>query len=190
MQPSWPRFASNDAMPVKQQITPTSMWKRSIDQNPEELDPARFVPEKALERMTIPFTVTAEGPLPPTPYPALPPPKDRFLRRGLKKTLVSMRRTVKVTKGGKVVSMSALVVVGDGNGVVGYGEGKAAEAALAVQKATARAVSQMIPIHRYDERTILHDIQHKFKATMIQLRAAPPGTIFTAICIVSALCQL
>ncbi|ORZ31163.1 ribosomal protein S5, C-terminal domain-domain-containing protein [Catenaria anguillulae PL171] len=86
-----------------------------------------------------------------------------------------MRRTVKVTKGGKVVSMSALVVVGDGNGSVGYGEGKDAEAPRAVRKATAAAIKNMIAVDRYDERTVLHDLDCKFKSTHIVMRAAPPG---------------
>ncbi|KAI9145483.1 ribosomal protein S5, C-terminal domain-containing protein, partial [Paraphysoderma sedebokerense] len=76
---------------------------------------------------------------------------------------------------GKVPKMSALVVVGNGNGAVGYGEGKDAEGARAVMKATNLAVKNMMLVDRYDERTILHDLEHEFKSTKVIMRAAPPG---------------
>jgi ribosomal protein S5 len=71
--------------------------------------------------------------------------------------------------------MSALVIVGNGNGAVGYGEGKAEDVAEAVRKAAERARKNMVPVMRYDARTVYHDIQHKYKATKITLRARPPG---------------
>ncbi|KAJ3364731.1 28S ribosomal protein S5, mitochondrial [Allomyces arbusculus] len=163
------------AIPIKRQLTPTSMWSRRVDSNPETIDPSVLVPPRVLERMAIPFSKTADGPLPATPLPRAPASADAAKQRRLKKTVLSMRRTVKVTKGGKVVSMSAMVVVGDGNGTVGYGEGKDADAARAVKKAEALAIKNMIAIDRYDERTVLHDLAHEFKATRVEMRAAPPG---------------
>ena len=55
--------------------------------------------------------------------------------------LVNIRRVVKVVKGGRIFGFSALVVVGDGNGKVGYGTGKAREVPLAIQKAMDKAKS-------------------------------------------------
>ncbi|RKP25125.1 ribosomal protein S5 domain 2-type protein [Syncephalis pseudoplumigaleata] len=80
-----------------------------------------------------------------------------------------------MTRKGKVPSMSALVVVGNGQGAAGYGEGKAEDVPNAIIKATNRAIKNMTFFDRYDNRTVHHDIEHKFKATRIELRARPPG---------------
>ncbi|KAK9766588.1 28S ribosomal protein S5, mitochondrial [Basidiobolus ranarum] len=95
--------------------------------------------------------------------------------RGLQKKVLSMRRTVNMTRKGKIPSMSALVVVGNGNGAAGYGEGKDSDAGRAVQKATLRAIKNIIYFDRYDDRTLFHDIEHKFKATNLLLFSRPPG---------------
>ena len=60
--------------------------------------------------------------------------------------LVNIRRVVKVVKGGRIFGFSALVVVGDGNGKVGYGTGKAREVPLAIQKAMDKAKKAMKPV--------------------------------------------
>jgi len=60
--------------------------------------------------------------------------------------LVNIRRVVKVVKGGRIFGFSALVVVGDGNGKVGYGTGKAREVPLAIQKAMDKAKRAMKPV--------------------------------------------
>ncbi|RKP06354.1 ribosomal protein S5 domain 2-type protein [Thamnocephalis sphaerospora] len=80
-----------------------------------------------------------------------------------------------MTRKGKVPSMSALVVVGNGDGAAGYGEGKSEDVTGAIRKATNRAIKAMTYIDRYDSRTVHHDIEHKFKSTHIELRARPPG---------------
>jgi ribosomal protein S5 len=80
-----------------------------------------------------------------------------------------------MTRKGKVPSMSALVVVGNGNGAAGYGEGKSEDVESAIRKATNRAIKSMTYIDRYDGRTVHHDIEHKFKSTYIELRPRPPG---------------
>ncbi|KAI9219219.1 ribosomal protein S5, C-terminal domain-containing protein [Blastocladiella britannica] len=157
----------------KQQTTPVTIWDQSLRTDPSAINPARYMPAKTLEQITVPFTASANGPLPATPYASTD--TDAAFGPRLRKTLVSMRRTVKVTKGGKVVSMSAMVVVGDGKGAVGYGEGKDAAAPAAVKKATALAMKNMVVVDRYDDRTILHNLDTHFKATHIVMRAAPPG---------------
>ncbi|KAJ1741145.1 28S ribosomal protein S5, mitochondrial [Coemansia sp. RSA 989] len=95
-------------------------------------------------------------------------------RRLAKKTLV-VKRTVQMTRKGKIPSMYALVVVGNGNGSAGYGEGKSNETAKAVLFATRNAIKNMTHIPRYDDRTLYHDIEHKFKATKLLLWARRPG---------------
>ncbi|KAF9935024.1 28S ribosomal protein S5, mitochondrial [Linnemannia zychae] len=96
------------------------------------------------------------------------------LRRFIKRALV-VKRTSNMTTAGKIPSMYALVVVGNGKGIAGYGEGKDDEVARAVRKATNRAMRNLMVFDRYDERTIYHDIDHKFHATKIQFRSRPPG---------------
>ncbi|KAF8929535.1 hypothetical protein EDD21DRAFT_366628 [Dissophora ornata] len=96
------------------------------------------------------------------------------LKRFLKRALV-IKRTSNMTTAGKIPSMYALVVVGNGRGIAGYGEGKDDEVARAVRKATNRAMRNLTAFDRYDDRTIYHDIDHKFHATKIQFRSRPPG---------------
>ncbi|KAJ2708072.1 28S ribosomal protein S5, mitochondrial [Coemansia sp. IMI 203386] len=100
-------------------------------------------------------------------------PYEQFKKLS-KKTLV-VKRTVQMTRKGKIPSMYALVVVGNGMGSAGYGEGKSAEASKAVMIATRQAIKHMQNFPRYDSRTIYHDIEHKFKATRLQLWARRPG---------------
>ncbi len=82
----------------------------------------------------------------------------------------------KVVKGGRRFGFSALVVVGDGKGRVGYGSGKAREVPEAVRKATEQAKRIMIRVPLREGRTLHHDIDGRFGAGHVLLRAAPPGT--------------
>jgi small subunit ribosomal protein S5 len=90
--------------------------------------------------------------------------------------LVSVNRVAKVVKGGRRFGFSALVVVGDGKGRVGYGSGKAREVPEAVRKATEQAKRAMIRVPLRQGRTLHHDIQGHFGAGRVVLRAAPAGT--------------
>ncbi|KAI7900262.1 ribosomal protein S5, C-terminal domain-containing protein [Cokeromyces recurvatus] len=92
----------------------------------------------------------------------------------MKKALV-IKRVVNMNGKGKQPSMYALVVVGNGNGLAGYGEGKDEEASRAVRKATNRAIKNLRYFERYDNRTISMDLTHKFHATTLELRSRPPG---------------
>lgn len=92
----------------------------------------------------------------------------------MKKALV-IKRVVNMNGKGKQPSMYALVVVGNGNGLAGYGEGKDEEASRAVRKATNRAIKNMRYFERYDDRTLAMDLTHKFHATTLELRSRPPG---------------
>lgn len=90
--------------------------------------------------------------------------------------LVAINRVAKVVKGGKRFSFSALVVVGDGKGRVGYASGKAREVADAVKKASERAKRFMIRIPMRENRTLHHDSFGRFGAGKVVLRSAVAGT--------------
>src|SRR5215217_7240135 len=90
--------------------------------------------------------------------------------------LVSVNRVAKVVKGGRRFGFSALVVVGDGKGRVGYGSGKAREVPEAVRKATEQAKRSMIRVPLRQGRTLHHDIADRYGAGKVVIRAAKPGT--------------
>ncbi len=95
---------------------------------------------------------------------------------GIVDKLVSINRVAKVVKGGRRFAFAALVVVGDQKGRVGYGAGKAREVPEAIRKATERAKRAMIRVPMKEGRTLHHDIEGRFGAGAVVLRAAPAGT--------------
>ncbi len=90
--------------------------------------------------------------------------------------LVNVRRVTKVVKGGKTMRFSALVVVGDGKGRVGYATGKAREVPDAVKKAVDKAKRSMIRVPLREGRTLHHDVRARCGAGIVVLRSAPAGT--------------
>jgi len=89
--------------------------------------------------------------------------------------LVNINRVVKVVKGGKRLSFSALVVTGDGNGYVGIGVGKAKEVPAAINKGSAIGKKNLIKVPLAGT-TIPHQIMVKFGAAKVLLKPAAPGT--------------
>ena len=90
--------------------------------------------------------------------------------------LVSINRVAKVVKGGRRFGFAAFVVVGDTKGRVGHGMGKAREVPEAIRKATEKAKRKMIRVPLREGRTLHHDVEGRFGAGRVVLRAAPPGT--------------
>ena len=93
----------------------------------------------------------------------------------LSEKLVELNRVVKVVKGGKRMHFRALVVVGDGNGHVGYGLGKAKEVPEAIRKAGVTARKSLIKVP-LSGNTVPHEIIAKFGAAKVLLKPALPGT--------------
>lgn len=89
--------------------------------------------------------------------------------------LVALNRVTKVVKGGKKLHFRALVVVGDGNGHVGAGLGKAREVPEAIRKASVTARKELIKVP-ISGTTIPHEILAKYGAAEVLLKPAPPGT--------------
>lgn len=99
---------------------------------------------------------------------------DPFVKNGLTVRLLKMRVIKNMTKNGKYARFSALVAVGNGNGAIGIAHAKALNAPDALSKATRSATSNMEYFHRWQDRTIFHDDEVKFKSSIIRVR---PGSI-------------
>jgi small subunit ribosomal protein S5 len=94
---------------------------------------------------------------------------------GLIEKLVKVGRVSKTVKGGRIFAFTALVVVGDGKGKVGYGRGKAKEVPVAIKKAMEQARRQMIQVSLKGS-TLQYSLQSSHGAASVMMRPAPEGT--------------
>ena len=94
----------------------------------------------------------------------------------LTEKVVSIKRVTKVVKGGRNMRFTALVVVGDGNGHVGAGLGKATEIPEAIRKGKEDATKRLVSVALDENNSITHDIYGKFGSASVLLKKAPEGT--------------
>ena len=92
----------------------------------------------------------------------------------LKDRLVAINRTTKVTKGGRTFTFAAIVVVGDGNGVIGWGLGKAGEVTAAIQKGTDAAKKNLVKVPVL-KGTVPHEAEARFSGAYVLLKPAAAG---------------
>ncbi|HUM83679.1 MAG TPA: 30S ribosomal protein S5 [Lachnospiraceae bacterium] len=95
---------------------------------------------------------------------------------GFEDRVVAIKRVTKVVKGGRNMRFSALVVVGDGNGHVGAGIGKAAEIPEAIRKGKEDAQKNLVTVARTEFQSITHDYTGKYGGATVLLKRAPEGT--------------
>ncbi|MEX0941216.1 MAG: 30S ribosomal protein S5 [Pseudomonadales bacterium] len=100
---------------------------------------------------------------------------DQENEEGIQEKLVQVNRVAKVVKGGRIFGFTALTVVGDGNGRVGYGRGKAREVPLAIQKAMEAARRNMIQVD-LNGSTVQYPITARHGASKIYMQPASEGT--------------
>ena len=100
---------------------------------------------------------------------------DQDKDKGLVEKLIKLSRVAKVVKGGRRFSFSALVVVGDQNGSVGYGFGKANDVSEAIRKGMDKAKRNMVKVP-IKNKTIPHEVLAKFKSAKVVMKPAAPGT--------------
>ena len=100
---------------------------------------------------------------------------EKINREEFEEVVVNIGRVTKVVKGGRRFRFTALVVVGNKKGTVGYGYGKAKEVPDAIKKAIDDAFKNLVTIN-LKGTTIAHDIEHKYKASKIILKPAAEGT--------------
>lgn len=102
--------------------------------------------------------------------------RERNVKDNIEEKVVQIRRVTKVVKGGKQLSFRAIVVVGDRQGKVGVGVGKAKEVITAVQKSAADARRHLVSVPMTKHKTFPHRAEGKYGAAKVMLRPAALGT--------------
>ena len=102
--------------------------------------------------------------------------KDETQAGELQEKLVAVNRVAKVVKGGRIFSFTALTVVGDGNGRVGFGYGKAGEVPAAIQKAIEQARRNINNNIHLNNGTLFHSVKGEHSGSMVYMQPASEGT--------------
>ena len=102
--------------------------------------------------------------------------KDETQAGELQEKLVAVNRVAKVVKGGRIFSFTALTVVGDGNGRVGYGYGKAGEVPAAIQKAIEQARRNVNNNITLNNGTLFHAVKGEHSGSMVYMQPASQGS--------------
>ena len=97
-------------------------------------------------------------------------------KQDLKDTVVSIKRISKTVKGGRTMRFSALVVVGDGNGLIGVGHGKSAEIPEAIRKGKEQAMRNIVKINLDNNRSVPHDYVGVWGTSRVLLKRSKEGT--------------
>ena len=108
----------------------------------------------------------------------------------LKEKVVTIKRVTKVVKGGRNFRFTALVVVGDGQGHVGAGLGKAAEIPEAIRKGKEDAAKNLVTVALDENKSVTHDFLGKFGSATVLLKKAPEGTGIIAGGPARSVCEL
>ena len=101
--------------------------------------------------------------------------KEQQQANDLQEKLIAVNRVSKTVKGGRIMSFTALTVVGDGNGRVGFGYGKAREVPAAIQKAMEKARRNMVTI-ALNEGTLHHPVKGRHSGSKVYMQPAAEGT--------------
>ncbi len=104
-----------------------------------------------------------------------PKVQDEGRDDGLREKMISVNRVTKVVKGGRILGFAALTVVGDGDGRIGMGKGKAREVPVAVQKAMEDARRNMVKVS-LKNGSVFHNVTGEHGASRVLLAPAPAGT--------------
>ena len=104
--------------------------------------------------------------------------------------VVTIKRVTKVVKGGRNMRFTALVVVGDKNGHVGAGLGKAAEIPEAIRKGREDAIKSLINVKLDDNKSVTHDVTGKYTGASVLLKKSPEGTGIIAGGPARSVCEL
>ncbi len=107
----------------------------------------------------------------------------------LREFVIKINRNAKMLKGGRRFSFSAYVIVGDGEGTVGIGRGKAREVPMAVSKAVVNAKKRLIQVPLVEGGTIPHRVRAKYSSSSVVMVPARPGTGVIACATLRALCE-
>ena len=108
---------------------------------------------------------------------------------GMREKMIAINRVTKVVKGGRILGFAALTVVGDGNGAVGMGKGKAKEVPVAVQKAMESARRKMVRVS-LKNGTLHHAVEGRHGATKVFMQPASDGTGIIAGGPMRAVCEV